>query len=333
MRHSPRLPQALGLAVLVTLAAVLAGCGYRANVPAAIPVATVASYPGNGEPPLLVDASWLQAQQGSENARLVILDASDLITYRAGHIPGAVHAWWQDTMNPNELFYGGVLKPEENDPDPQLLRRYFIEDLGVTPESQVVIYDNAQNRWAARLVWTLRFLGYPNAAVLDGGLAAWRGIGGELQSGENEAAAVSQPSISPQKGYYVYTDELLQMLNEPELVLLDVRTEAERTDDIDQTIEPGSIPNSIVVPWTATLADSSGRLLPPEQLRALFEQAGVTPDRTVVIYARFGVETAHTWLALKLLGYPTVLIYDGGWVDWAKIQLTPKQSLDSSSNS
>jgi thiosulfate/3-mercaptopyruvate sulfurtransferase len=309
------------------LVLVLAGCSQRLALPGEIPPATVAPFPGNAEPPLLVDAASLSARLSAGDGHLVILDASELRRYRAGHIPGAVHAWWQDTMDPNGPVYGTVLKPDNNISDPQLLRRHFIEDLGVTPDDDVVVYDDAGGRWAARLVWALRFLGYSRAAMLDGGLGAWRGIGAELESRENEPAIVANPAIDPQRNWYLVTGELLEQLNEPDLVVLDVRTSEERADDVDGTIEPGSIPNSIAIPWTSAVADEHGHFLPPDQLRSLFENAGVTPERTIVLLARFGAETAHTWLALKLLGYPNVLIYDGGWVDWAAHQETPKEAI------
>jgi thiosulfate/3-mercaptopyruvate sulfurtransferase len=327
MRHHPLVRHTSRLATLVILVTLLAGCGRSVHLPEPLPVAAIAAYPGNTDPPLLVDAARLSELVGSGSRDLVIIDASSLVTYRAGHIPGAVHAWWQDTMNPNELFYGGVLKPEENDPDPQLARRQFIEDLGVAPESRIVIYDDDRGRWAARFVWTLRFLGYPNAAALDGGLGAWLGAGGDLETRENAPAAIPTPPISPSQGYYITTDELLGMLGDPQIALLDARTDSEARDTIDETIEPGSIPNSIRVPWTDALDGDSGRLKSPGDLRSLFESAGITPDRTVVIYARIGVETAHPWLMLKLLGYPNVLIYDGGWVDWATNPSTPKIDL------
>lgn len=304
----------------------VSGCSQRLSLPEAIPAATVAAYPGNADPPLLVDASWLRDRLATES-RPVVLDASELRRYRAGHIPGAVHAWWQDTMDPNGPVYGTVLKPDANIPDPQVLRRHFVEDLGVTPEDHVVVYDDARNRRASRLVWTLRFLGYPRASVLDGGLGAWRGIDGPVETEENGPVAIPEPPINPQSNWYLVTGELLERLREPNLVVLDVRTEEERRDDVDGTIVPGTIPNAVAIPWTATVADEQGHLLPPDTLRALFESAGATPDRTIVLLARFGVETAHTWLALKLLGYPNVLILDGGWVDWASHPQTPKASL------
>jgi thiosulfate/3-mercaptopyruvate sulfurtransferase len=208
-----------------------------------------------------------------------------------------------------------------------LLRRHWIEDIGVAPEDHVVVYDDADGRWAARIVWTLRFLGYPRASVLDGGLAGWRGMGGEIEKRVNDAREVENPPIEPQRGWYLVTSELLPLLSDPNVVLVDVRTEEERRDDIDETIPPGSIPGSVAIPWTDVYAGGSGHLRPESELRALFADRGVTPERTVVLYARLGTETAHTWLVLKLLGYPTVMIYDGGWVDWSTDPTTPKELL------
>src|SRR5215207_2147677 len=77
----------------------------------------VADFPGLGDPPLLVDVAWLGEQQaGADADRLVILDLSDLPTYRDGHVPGAIHAWWQDWIDPYSDIYG-VLLGTRNDPN------------------------------------------------------------------------------------------------------------------------------------------------------------------------------------------------------------------------
>ena len=316
--------------VVCLVLATLSGCSRTMDLPAAIPPVQVPSFPGNNDPELLIDAANLMSRISAAENPPVILDASELRTYRSGHIPGAVHAWWQDTMDPNGPAYGTVLKPDQNQPDPQQLRRFFIEDLGVTRNQDVVVYDDARGQWASRVVWTLRFLGYPRAAVLDGGLPAWRGAGGSIETAGVDPTPIEQPPIDPQPGWYLVTGELLELLNDPAVLLLDVRTAQERADDVGGTVEPGSIPGSVQLPWTSMIADDAGHLLPPQGLQSLFESHGVTPDRTVVLYARFGVETAHTWLALKLLGYPAVMIYDGGWADWAQHPDTPKVPLTES---
>jgi len=48
----------------------------------------------------------------------------------------------------------------------------------------------------------------------------------------------------------------------------------------------------------------------------MFEQAGVTPDREVVPYCQGGYRAAHSYLALRLLGYPRLRNYLGSWKEW-----------------
>ena len=99
-----------------------------------------------------------------------LLDATALATFRDSHIPGAVHVWWQDTMELNDVHYGKVLKPDDGDRD-QGRRVRLLERLGIDPAGEVVVYGDTLNMPAARVCWFLRFLGI-KAAILDGGRAA-----------------------------------------------------------------------------------------------------------------------------------------------------------------
>lgn len=287
------------------------GCRSEGPLPIASPAA-VSPFPGHAAAPWLIDARLLQAAMAQQASALRVLDLSSLRRYRHGHVPGAVHAWWQDTMDPNYPVYGAVLAPDDN----QRLRRELLQNLGITDQTFVVAYDDNRGRWAARMVWFLRFLGHDRAAALDGGLAAWRGAGGALEREENSPPRGPAPTITPRPGYYIGTEEVVERRADPATLLLDVRTDDEAHDDVNDTLPIGRIPGSVPLPWTATLRDEFGRLKPVSELQQLFTAAGVNRDRFVIVYARFGVEAAHTWFVLQLLGQRAV-IYDRGWAEWA----------------
>jgi thiosulfate/3-mercaptopyruvate sulfurtransferase len=300
----------------------LAGCGSIAD---AVPAATVALFPGNGDPPLLIDAAGLDRLLSAAAPPLVV-DLSPPRTYRAGHVPGAVHGWWQDTMDPYYNVYGVVLKTREE----PFTHPTVLAGFGIDGARTVVFYDNSQNRYAARLVWYLRYLGLSVGAVLDGGLAGWRGAGGRVETGERPTPEVEPPAIDGQGGI-IGTRELAERLGDPTLTILDSRGDDEAADDLNGTLRLGQIPGAIRLPWTASLRDDAGRMKSPEELTALFAATGVMPEREIAVVARFGVETGQPWLVLTLLGYPTVRVYDQGWAEWgaetSELPIEPLSSL------
>lgn len=294
----------------------LVGC--RGTAIQEAPPGTVAPFPGIGDPPLLGDVAWLRARQDDPAAgRLVLLDYSDLPTYRRGHIPGAVHAWWQDWIDPFSDIYGVLLSTQ----NVETARTDLLAELGIDDDSTVIAYDAAQNRYAARLVWILRYLGHPAAAILDGGLGAWLGAGGESSRDAADAPKAGAATIDRTREWIIPLDELRERRTDPTLVILDARTNEEATDDLNGLLRIGQVPGSVRVPWTTTLRDDAGRLRSPEELIALYRSAGVTPDKEIAVVARFGVETGQPWLVLSLLGYPTVRIFDRGWANWGRKDL------------
>lgn len=298
-----------GLA-LSFVAGSLAACG--ASAPTNVPPATAAAFPGNGTPPLLADANWLRQQSAAKQQKLRILDLSDLATYRAGHVPGAVHAWWQDAMALNYPTYG-VVRFEQ---DPINDAHSVITGWGINDATHVIAYDNKRNRYAAAIVWWLRALGHSHATVLDGGLAAWRGAGGRATTKGTSAARATDLTLKPDKTWLIGTVDLKHALGRSSLVIVDTRTADELNDTINDTVKRGRIPGAVAIPWTSTLRDQAGRLKPPDQLRQLYLDAGVLPQKTVVVYGRFGIEAAQSWLVLSLLGYQHIRLYDQGWAQW-----------------
>src|SRR5438445_4536500 len=106
-----------------------------------------------------------------------------------------------------------------------------------------------------------------------------------------------------------------------------IGSEAVRIVEVDYDPTPnynlGHIPGAKNIPW-AQAVNEDGTFMAPEELKALYEPKGVTPDKEVIAYCRIGERSSHTWFVLKyLLGYPDVRNYDGSWTEWGNLVRTP----------
>lgn len=81
----------------------------------------------------------------------------------------------------------------------------------------------------------------------------------------------------------------------------------------------GHIPCAKNIPWLQALKDDV-TFKDPEELKKLYIEKGVTPDKNVICYCRIGERSSHTWFVLKyLLGYHSVRNYDGSWTEWGNM--------------
>lgn len=254
----------------------------------------------------LLEPSWLADHINAPDIR--IIDVSDHPQYVLGHVPGAVHAYWEDLVERNADTYGRLAGTPE--------REKTFGSLGIEEKTLVVIYDRNDNRAAARFAWALWYAGHPNVRILNGGLAGWTAAGYGVEQRAHTAPHVYYRDL-PDESLHINRCDMSKAITDPQAVILDVRTDAEMTQTWENTIQIGSIPNSHRLPWTAFIRDPK---LPafrsPDDLRAMLTSVGATPDRKIAIYGTFSNDAALPFLALKALGYSNVKLYDGGWAEW-----------------
>ncbi|MBX3071805.1 MAG: sulfurtransferase [Thermomicrobiales bacterium] len=262
--------------------------------------------------PFLIDVQALLERLEDPSSRLRLLDASPLRIWRNGHIPGATHVFWQDTVDANYPVFGAVVTQGfEQSQRLEVIRRF-----GVEPADSIVVYDDTSGFRAARIVWFLRLLGFPDVSLLDGGLQGWRDLGEDAEAGSPSPPEV-QPAVDPQEGFYVVTEALADRIARADTTILDIRTAEEQRDTLNGALPLGAIPTAQRWPWDGMIDPDSNALLPLEGLRTQIAPLGLRSDRDIVVYGRFGVDTALSWLVLKTLGFERVLTYDRGWVEWA----------------
>ena len=260
---------------------------------------------GYANPELLTTPEELSGAIGSAKPPLVI-DLRPPEDFATGHIPGAVHL---------DLWGVSLI---DTDPAPLKAFMWMVDHLfnlrGVDTSTPVVVYDEQSGIRAARAFWFLEYFGHPRVQVLDGGFGAW--VRAKLPvTRESPPPPKSTWSGTPQPQTIATWRDVNDRLGKPDVVLLDTRSDGEWDGTTVRAKRGGRIPGAVHVEWTRNLGED-GAFKPAADLRAMYEQAGVTPDKEVVTYCQGGYRAAHGYLALRLLGYPKVRNYTGSWKEW-----------------
>lgn len=263
-------------------------------------------------PDLIVDVPWLTTQLENDGVPLV-LDASAEAVYNEGHIPGAVHVWWQDFMRLHTANYGEPLRlnPTDETRNDRLEPKAF----DIDPTTGIVIYDADGNGHAAWLVFVLRTNGYTNVRVLDGGLAAWIGAGNELETTSRSLPTIGRSVPNWVRANVIETDELASRLTDPALAIVDVRTPEQQQDTVNETVSLGQIPGTRRLDPAVFLNDD-GTFASPDRVNAAISALGISPDQEIVIYGLFSSDTGNAWIGFHRAGFHRVRVYEHGYVQW-----------------
>ncbi|HEX3396761.1 MAG TPA: sulfurtransferase [Steroidobacteraceae bacterium] len=240
--------------------------------------------------------------------------------YLAGHIPGARYADLnQDLSAPITASSGRHPLPAAADFAATLDR------LGVGPGTQVVAYDDSSGALAAaRAWWLLRWAGHPAAAVLDGGIKAWIGLGCALESGDAQPLQAARTgrgrgSAPADSAAVIDAAELEARLADPSFLLIDARA-PERYAGTAEPIDAvaGHVKGAVNHPFSTNLA-ADGRFLPAPELRELWAKrlAGRNPAQ-VASMCGSGVTACHNLLSLEIAGFSGAKLYAGSWSEWIR---------------
>jgi thiosulfate/3-mercaptopyruvate sulfurtransferase len=263
---------------------------------------------------LLVETDWLAAQSDTDNLR--IIDCRDTIeTYQTGHIPGAVFLSRKVVWDTVEGIKGML-------PETQKVASAF-EQVGVSNQSTVILYDAKGGLWASRFFWALEYLGHKNVHILNGGWLKWVGEGRPTQV-ETPSVSKGTFKVAVQSAYLVNKGWMLAHLSDPEVKIIDTRSPNEYHGKDVRAQRGGHIPGAVHIDWVHNLAQTKAKTFKSEsELAALYTGAKISPGKTIVTHCQTGVRGAHTYFALRLLGYEKVAVYDGSWAEWGNDRQTP----------
>jgi thiosulfate/3-mercaptopyruvate sulfurtransferase len=259
---------------------------------------------------VLVTPEWLEQHLGDPDLR-VLESSIEKATYDAAHIPGALWVEPHGDLLRNGDESSGY--PPTAEQFSALMRRF-----GIGPRTTVVWYGDRNNVYAIRGYWTMDYYRHPgHVHVLDGGRERWLREGRPVTSEvvEPPAAAYPAPTSANTENEATWQD-VRDAIDRAGEVILDVRSLDEYAGRSVRAARGGHIPGAVNVEWTEAVAGDNV-LKPVDELRRMYEDAGVTPDRDVITHCQLGIRAVHTWFVLKhVLGYPHVRNYDGSWQEW-----------------
>lgn len=256
---------------------------------------------GKTHPELVVSTQWLNDHLS--DPKLVIIDVGMngmQSSFGKQHIPGA-----------RELMDGKILSFPDADllPDDQL--KANLEAIGISDDSRVVIYSSHWFPMAARLFFTLDYLGFNNAALLDGGMEAWMA---EQRSVSTDAPKITRGSLTihPHPEVVARMAEVQKWTTgaDPGVVLLDARPMGR--------YKKGHLPGAVVFYWEDNLVSRERPVLKsPDELRKMYTAVGATPGKKIGSYCEVGEQASYTYFVARYLGYDAAM-YDGSWSEWSK---------------
>jgi len=277
---------------------------------------------GQRLPSPLVETTWLAEHLNEPNMR--VIDSTVLLqlspaggasmengrtAWEQGHIPGSGFADLLQTFSNTSSPLPFTLPSVEQ-------FAAGVEELGISEDMVVVVYDQAYTAWATRFWWLLRTFGFDNAAVLNGGWKKWR----------SENLPVSTEITPFARGHFVpkprpellaTKDEVIAATHDESICLLNALSADHYAGRVSVSHgRYGHIPSSVHISHFALLDPTTNAYLPPEQCRAKLAHVGATTAKRVITYCAAAINATGPAFILTLLDVPNVAVYDGSQVEW-----------------
>jgi len=268
---------------------------------------------------VLVTTDWVAQHLNDPKVRLVEVDV-DTTQYEQGHVPNAVGWNWQSQLQDNVRR--------------DLLSKAEIERLlgnsGISNDTTVILYGDNNNWFAAYAFWQLKYYGHGDVRLMNGGRKKWLEEKRPVTQEAPKMATATYRAKDPDASLRALRGMVFDAVEKGKYNLVDVRSPDEFTGRViappgmtETAQRGGHIPGAKSIPWSKAVNDD-GTFKSADELRALYEGAGVQKGRETIAYCRIGERSSHTWFVLKyLLGFDQVRNYDGSWTEWGNLVDAP----------
>ncbi|HKL18813.1 MAG TPA: sulfurtransferase [Halalkalibaculum sp.] len=271
------------------------------------------------EQQVLVTTDWAAEHLNDDGVRFIEVDV-DTEAYESGHLQGAVGWNWKKQLQ--DQVQRDIASKEDFQ---ELLR-----NSGISNNSTIVLYGDNNNWFAAWAYWLLKYYGHEDVRILDGGRKKWESENRELTEEVPEYEPGDYTIEKVNERFRAYRSDISEMLGDESFGMVDVRSPEEFHGEIlapegvkELSQRAGHIPGASNIPWSKAV-NEDGTFKAKDELKKLYEQEGITPDKEIVAYCRIGERSAHSWFVLnELLDFPAVRNYDGSWTEWGNLINAP----------
>jgi len=267
---------------------------------------------------VLVDAEWALAHLDDSKVVFVEVD-EDTAAYETNHIRGAIRIDWKKDLQ------DGVRRDFVSKEAFEAL----LSDKGIANDDTVVLYGGNNNWFASYAYWYFKLYGHQDVRLLDGGRKKWELDGRELVADVPTRTATTYVASEQNGAIRAFRDDVIKAIGVENLV--DVRSPDEYAGRLlapahlpqEQSQVAGHIPTAANIPWSKA-ANEDGSFKSDDELKALYEAAGVDFAKDTIAYCRIGERSAHSWFVLhELLGLENVRNYDGSWTEYGSLVGVP----------
>ncbi len=254
----------------------------------------------------LIETEQLAKILDQENLR--ILDVQKLKNYNRHHIKGAVHLNYKD-LTQNSPAPGTLKSPEE-------LAKIF-GNIGISIHHKIVVYDEKSGKGSARVYAVLKYLGATDVYILNGQLLKWMA---EKRPITARKPRIQKVTFTPKTQHSIYVDAeyVKNHLDDPQVQLLDARTEAEFKGQKGKYKPLGHIKNALLLPYNR-FVNSDGTFKTKAEVEAIAREAGFSNTKTIITYCITAVRASVAYVALhEIAQWPNVFIYEGSFADFSQ---------------
>jgi len=267
-------------------------------------------------PDVLVTTDWAARHHNDQNIALVEVNV-DTSLYEQGHIPGAAGWSWRTQL----------CDTVRRDIIPKKDFEHLLGQAGIGNDTTVVLYGDSNNWFAAWAFWQLKLYGHHDVRLIDGGRKKWEKEGRPITTDLPNRSATNYRAKNANFSLRSFLPEVQNQVAAGAVELVDVRSPAEFSGEIlappglPETCQRGGhIPGASNIPWSKAVNDEDGTFKTADELRSIYEAAGITGTKPIIAYCRIGERSSHSWFALKyLIGYDNVKNYDGSWTEWGNV--------------